>query len=78
MKSRYVLDVIYGVIGLISAAVAVWQLYLFASFRTLPGEVSTESYHLWLAIGAALVACVCALLFFLRHVNKEEEFHITS
>ena len=33
---------------------------------------------LWYAIGLAVVACICALLYFVRHVNKEEEIHITQ
>jgi hypothetical protein len=26
----------------------------------------------------AVIFCACALLLFLRHVNKEEEIHITQ
>jgi hypothetical protein len=32
----------------------------------------------WIALGLAIVFCACALLLFLRHVNKEEEIHITQ
>jgi cell division protein FtsX len=80
MKSKYFPDVIYGLVGLISAGIAIWQLYLFATFRAVSGSVDAraDTFHLWLAIGAAVVTGICLLLFFLRHVNKEEEFHITS
>ena len=32
----------------------------------------------WIALFLAIVFCACALLLFLRHVNKEEEIHITQ
>ena len=60
--------------GLIALVVALWQFVLF--IRSPGAEGNTT--HLWYAIGAAVVTCVCALGFFLRHVNKEEEIHITQ
>ena len=31
-----------------------------------------------IALVLAIIFCACALLLFLRHVNKEEEIHITQ
>jgi hypothetical protein len=31
-----------------------------------------------MAIAATVVAFICALIFFVRRVNKEEEIHITQ
>jgi hypothetical protein len=30
------------------------------------------------SVALAVIFCACALLLFLRHVNKEEEIHITQ
>jgi hypothetical protein len=68
------LDIVYWVVGLIAG---VGAIYYFVKFLNSPGVEGNKSY-LWMAIGAAVVACVCALLYFLRHVNKEEEIHITE
>lgn len=64
------------------AAVAVWQFYLFATFKESPGlfDVQGGTLHLWLAIGAALVACVAGFFvfsIFLRY-DEDDEMHITS
>ena len=67
------LDILYWVVGLIATGLAVWQFYLFVTSEGL-----TPNRHLWFAIGAAIVACICAVAYFLRHVNKEEEIHITQ
>jgi heme/copper-type cytochrome/quinol oxidase subunit 4 len=32
----------------------------------------------WIALGLAVIAFVCGLIYFLGHVNKEEEIHITQ
>ncbi|HEV2763930.1 MAG TPA: hypothetical protein VGV38_13190 [Pyrinomonadaceae bacterium] len=67
-------------IGLLAAAVAVWQFYLFVVFRDARGvfDLQGGGLHLWLAIGAAAVACVCVFLGIFRRINQTEEFHITS
>ena len=67
------LDVIYILVGLVALGVAVWQLYLFIQS---PG--TTTNSHLWFTILAAVVALGCGIGYFLRHVNKEEEIHITE
>jgi hypothetical protein len=42
---------------------------------TDPGGGHTQG---WIALGLAAVAFVCGLVYFLGHVNKEEEIHITQ
>jgi hypothetical protein len=64
------------------AAIAIWQFYSFVTFKDAQGIVDVQggTYHLWLAIGAALIACVSGFLVFsvfLRY-DKDDEMHITS
>ena len=68
------MDILYWVVGIIASVGAV---YYFVKFLNAPPPEGDRA-ALWIAIGAALVACICALLYFVRHVNKEEEFHITE
>ncbi len=75
------IDILCWVVGLIMLAVGIRQFYLFATYRNPDtGQVDWQggTNHLWLAIGAIAVTCICALAYFLRHVNKEEEIHITQ
>lgn len=67
-------------IGLLMAAIATWQFYLFVAFRDSKGFLETQggTLHLWLAIAAAVMACLCAFLGIFRRINRTEEFHITS
>ena len=67
-------------IGLVAVAVAAWQFYLFVVFRDSQGlfDVQGGGLHLWLAIGAAVVACVCVFLGIFRRINRTEELHITT
>ena len=75
--------IVLGVIAVVSVvAVAVWQFYLFVTFRNETGVVDVQggTLHLWLAIGMGLVACIVAFLFFsifLRY-DRNDELHITS
>ncbi len=71
MKIKDVLAVIVGL------AAGVFGIYKFYIFVTTPGE-DTGSHNMWWAIGAAVVAFICGLVYFLGHVNKEEEIHITQ
>ena len=68
------------IVGLLMALIAVWQFYLFATFKDVQGVVDLQggTLHLWLAIGASLAACACAFLGIFRRINRTEEFHITS
>lgn len=72
MKSM--LDILTWVVGLAATGVAIWQYVKFATYHELQGGTQ----HLWIAIAATVVAFICALIFFVRRVNKEEEIHITQ
>lgn len=64
------------------AAVAAWQFYLFASFRGASGafEAQGGTYHLWIAVGAALAACALGFIAFsvLVGYDEKDELHITT
>ena len=66
--------------GILLAAVAVWQFYLFADFRDAQGALDAQGggSHLWYAIGAATLTCLCVFFGIFRRINHVEEFHITS
>jgi uncharacterized membrane protein YidH (DUF202 family) len=68
------------IVGLLTAGVAIWQFYLFVVFRDSAGVLDKQggSFNLWLAVVAAVVACLCAYWGIFRRINKSEEFHITS
>lgn len=64
------------------AALAVWQFYRFVMFKNTAGitDIQGGSLHLWLAIAAALAACVAGFFVFsvfLRY-DGDDEIHITS
>jgi hypothetical protein len=67
-------------VGILLAAVAVWQFYLFVVFRDARGALDAQGGgpHLSYAIGAAVLTCVCVCLGIFRRINQTEEFHITS
>lgn len=73
MKS--IVDILSIVVG---SAALIFALYQFYMFVITPERDPGHTTHLWMAIGAGIVACVCLLAFFLRRVNKEEEIHITQ
>jgi hypothetical protein len=66
-------DFLLGVVGLAALGGAVFKFYKFVTDTTPGGHM-----HGWIALVLALVFCACALMVFLRHVNKEEEIHITQ
>jgi hypothetical protein len=68
------------IVGLLTTAFAIWQFYLFVVFRDSTGVLDKQggSFNLWLAVAAAIVACLCAYWGIFRRINKSEEFHITS
>ena len=67
-------------VGLLAAACAAWQFYLFVVFRNSLGRLDAQGgpLHLWLAIGATAVTCLCVGWGIFRRINHTEEFHITS
>ncbi len=78
MKSM--LDILMWVVGLAAAIFAIYQYYLFATYKNPTGGFDMQGgrNYLWMAIGATVVALACGIIYFVRHVNKEEEIHITQ
>lgn len=63
------------------AVIAAWQFYLFATFRDSRGVFDAGgTLHLWLALGAAAVACAAGFLAFSVSVGHDEadDLHINS
>jgi hypothetical protein len=72
MKS--IKDILAVIVGLAAGAGAIYYFYKFVTF----GEPEGGHSYLWWALGLAAIAFVCGLIYFLGHVNKEEEIHITQ
>ena len=68
------------IVGILWAAIAVWQFYLFVVFRDARGTLDAQGggSHLWYAIGASVLTCVCVCFAIFRRINQHEELHITS
>jgi hypothetical protein len=73
-------DSLLWAVGLLMAVIATWQFYLFVAFKDSQGALEAQggTLHLWLAIGAAVLTCLCAFVGIFRRINKTEELHITS
>ncbi|HMF57085.1 MAG TPA: hypothetical protein VK619_12145 [Pyrinomonadaceae bacterium] len=73
-------DFLSWIIGGIAFAVAMWQLVMFVTFRDANGipDMMAGGYHLLWAIVAAVIACACVVVSFVRHPHVEEEIHITK
>jgi hypothetical protein len=67
-------DMLAAIVGLLAAAGAIFCFYKFVTFAEPGGGHSFG----WASLGLAAVAFVCGLLYFLGHVNQEEEIHITQ
>lgn len=67
-------------VGLLAAAIAAWQFYMFVVFRDAQGSLDAQGggANLWLAVGAAGVACACVFLGIFSRINHSDEYHITS
>lgn len=80
LNGKSLSGVLLWAVGLAAAAVAVWQFYLFAAFRDALGALDAQGggFNLWLAVGAAAVACACVCFGIFGRINQTEEFHITS
>lgn len=73
-------NVLLWIVGLAMAAIAIWQFSLFVAFKDSQGFLDAQggALHLWLAIGAAVMTCLCAFVGIFRRINKTEEIHITT
>ena len=71
MKTK---DIVVALVGLASAVGAIFFFYKFVTFE----EAGGGHHYGWYSLGLAALAFVCGLLYFLGHVNKEEEIHITQ
>ena len=64
------------------AVIAVWQFYLFATFKDSRGvfDAGGGMVHLWVALGAAAAACAAGFLAFTVSVghNEANDMHINS
>lgn len=67
-------EILAAIVGLAAALGAIYYFYTFVTFT----EQGGGHRYGWIALGLAAVAFVCGLLYFLGHVNKEEEIHITQ
>lgn len=78
MKS--VVDILAGIVGVAAFVIAIWQLLVFLGYKDANGMPNMMGgvNHLWVAILAAIVACACAVMVFIRNRKEVEEIHITS
>ena len=70
------------VAAIVLAVLAAWQFYLFVSFKNSQGVVDVQggTFHLWLAIGIALIVCIAGVFLFSKFLRYDtrNEIHITS
>lgn len=73
-------DILLWVVGVISAAFGLWQLAAFMTAKDATGrqDMWAGSDHLYMAIGALVLAAVCIVAAFVRRPHVEEEIHITK
>jgi hypothetical protein len=67
-------DVLAVIVGLAAAGGAIFYFYKFVTFTDPAGG----HIYGWYSLGLAAIAFICGLVYFLGHVNKEEEIHITQ
>ena len=67
-------ELLAALVGLAAAVGAIYYFYRFVTFADAAGGHSFG----WIALGLAAVAFICGLIYFLGHVNQEEEIHITQ
>ena len=72
------IDALAVIGGVFFGVIAIWQFLVFATFKDAQGYPNLWGglNHLWLSIGAVVIACACAALYILRH-NTVEEIHIS-
>jgi hypothetical protein len=67
-------DFLLSIVGLAALGGAIFEFYKFVTNESATGGHTNG----WIALVLAVVFCACALLLFLRRVQKEEEIHITQ
>jgi amino acid transporter len=67
-------DMLYAVLGLISAIVAVWQIVVYVGQKS----VAVSNTHIIIAVVCGILAIAFGGLFLSGRVNKQEEIHITQ
>jgi hypothetical protein len=67
-------DILAILVGIVAALGAIYYFYKFVTDPIKEGGHTNG----WIALGLAAIAFVCGLIYFLGHVNKEEEIHITQ
>jgi hypothetical protein len=73
-KMKSLKDILAILVGIASAIGAIVYFYWFVTDPNPAGGHTSG----WIALGLAAVAFICGLIYFLGHVNKEEEIHITQ
>ena len=67
-------ELLAALVGLAAAVGAIIFFYKFVTFE----EAGGGKHFGWYSLALAAVAFVCGLIYFLGHVNQEEEIHITQ
>jgi uncharacterized membrane protein YhdT len=67
-------DMLYAVLGLISAIIAIWQIVVYLGQKAN----AVSNTPIIIAIVCAILAIVFGGLFLSGRVNKQEEIHITQ
>ncbi len=73
-------DLLDVIVGILAFAVAIWQLIVFVTFKDAKGmpDMMAGVNHLWLGLGALIVAIACGVIYYIRHAKPAEEIHITE
>ena len=73
-------DALCWFVGVLAFLFACWEMIVFVTFKDARGFSDTAGgvNHLWMAVGAAALACACLVANFLRHPRIEEEIHVTK
>ena len=75
-----VIDFLCLVVGVIAVAAAIWQFFVFITFKDARGfsDIFAGTSHLMWSILALIIACACMVMYFVRHTKPTEEIHITK
>jgi hypothetical protein len=74
-------DIMFAIVGLAAAAIAVWLFILFVTAVDPGTRLPDMTYglkYLWGAEAAFIVACATMVAYFVRHPRIEEQIHITD